>query len=113
MSKKQYCSHCKNMQKGTLDEVVDFKSHSIKNCPKLKNTTCFNCHEVGHTPKYCTKPKEVCILCQQMGHPESKCGYQSQILASSITFKKPYSKLGFEPKSWLALNEELLNMSNE
>ena len=110
MSKKQYCSHCKNMQKGTLEEL-DYKTHSIKDCPKLKNTTCFNCHEVGHTPKYCTKPKEICILCQQMGHSELKCGYQSQILATSVSFRKPYKNLGFEPKSWLGLNQEIINKS--
>lgn len=109
MSKRVYCSHCKNMQKNINDEFNDFKSHTIKNCPKLKNTTCFNCHEVGHTPKYCTKPKEICILCQQMGHSEKRCGYQSQILASSVKFRESYKNLGFEPKGWLALNRELLN----
>ncbi len=91
------------MQK-TPEEIDNYKTHTIKECPKLQNTTCFNCHEVGHTPKYCTKPKEICILCQLMGHSEARCGYQSQILASSVSFRKPYKDLGFNPKNWLTMN---------
>ncbi len=102
MNKKQQCSHCKNMYKGTQDEN-NYKTHSIKNCPKLLNTICFNCHEVGHTPKYCTKPKDICILCQQIGHNEKNCGYQSQIFSSPIDYKCEYV-LDFEVKSWSALN---------
>ena len=114
MSKKQYCTHCKNMQRNKdlnknpkEDEfsTLDYRSHVIKDCPRLKTTICFNCNEVGHTPKYCTEPPKICILCQQVGHVETHCGYQSQIFASVIEFKKPIKNLPFEQKSWNELNQ--------
>lgn len=104
MSKKQFCSHCKNIQKA--DENIDYRCHTIKTCPKLKNTLCFNCGEIGHTPKYCPKEKQLCILCQQIGHTDKDCGYQSQILTLPVSVRNPIKNPGFDMISWNTLKDD-------
>ena len=42
--------------------------------------TCFNCHEVGHTSKNCTKPKNrICFNCGQEGHVRKDCNQPRRV----------------------------------
>jgi len=100
---KKACSHCRKLQVLYPDKKYSPLNHTIKECNKLKETICLNCKEIGHTPKYCKKPKKICVLCQHIGHDEYSCGYKSQIISCPIKIIPEPSDLPIERIDWLKL----------
>lgn len=47
--KSKVCFYCGNMKK----YIVGFTTHTVRNCPNMKNQQCRLCKEYGHIKKFC------------------------------------------------------------
>jgi hypothetical protein len=59
---KMFCAFCK-------DIGLEYKDHNMWDnglivCMELMCTQCFNCGELGHTPKYCSERPKFCPVCR-------------------------------------------------
>ena len=90
------CHHCQKLQQLYPEREYDPKTHLKQNCPILADTKCYNCGEIGHTPKYCKLPKIRCIQCGRIGHTADVC----ELDEHEVT-----KELDVRPNSWILLNE--------
>lgn len=102
------CHHCQKLQQLYPERDYNPKSHNKANCPILAETKCYNCGEIGHTPKYCKKPKIKCTYCGRIGHTTDLCETHNEVKnQSSERFKN------LDPEtSWIILNQKEMNFGN-
>ena len=101
------CHHCQNLQKLYPERDYNPKTHIKQNCPILADTKCYNCGEVGHTPKYCRKPKIKCNHCGRIGHTTELCDTTcTQQTDNEEKFKN------LKPDSWIILNQKSMDFEN-
>ena len=100
------CHHCQKLQQLYPEREYNPKSHIKENCPILAETTCYNCGEIGHTPKYCKKPKVKCIHCGRIGHTADVCD-------NSLNKKSEAKEItNLKPNSWIILNQMSMDFEN-
>ncbi len=100
------CHHCQKLQQLYPEREYYPKSHSKDNCPILAETRCYNCGEIGHTPKYCKKPKIKCIHCGRVGHTADMCdSISTENVEQEHNFKR-------NPMSWVNLNQMLMDFES-
>lgn len=95
------CQHCQKLQLLYPEREYQPMTHIKKNCPILAETKCYNCGEVGHTPKYCGMPKVKCLNCGKMGHTTELCNI--------IEVQSEYI---IKPNSWILLNLQKMHFEN-
>jgi len=61
-SPRLFCSFCKNIGLSYNDH--NMLDNGIFVCKELLSTQCFECGEMGHTPKYCPVPRKFCPVCR-------------------------------------------------
>jgi hypothetical protein len=101
------CHHCQKLQQLYPEREYNPKSHIKSNCPILAETKCYNCGEIGHTPKYCKKPKIRCTHCGRIGHTADMC----DSLANNSSNEHCHFK-NIDPNSWIILNQKTMDFEN-
>lgn len=99
------CHHCHKLQQLYPEREYNPKTHIKQNCPILAETKCYNCGEIGHTPKYCKLPKTKCIYCGRIGHTADVCENIEEESSNNITLDK-------NPTSWIIMNKMVMNFEN-
>lgn len=64
----------------------------------VKQIQCFNCLEVGHTSRSCSKPKKRCDKCSRHGHDSQKCDVINNLRNKFNIKENPVQKTEFEQK---------------
>lgn len=104
------CHHCQKLQQLYPEREYNPKSHIKEQCPILAETKCYNCGDIGHTPKYCKKPKVKCTHCGRIGHTTELCDTIEEQSDSSIE-ENPFQNL--DPNtSWVILNQKSMDFEN-
>jgi hypothetical protein len=101
------CHHCQKLKQLYPIREYNPKSHTKNNCPILAETKCYNCGEIGHTPKYCKKPKIKCTSCGRIGHTVDMC---MTISNNSNSEEKNFKNL--DTNSWIILNQKSMDFEN-
>ena len=99
------CHHCQKLQQLYPEREYNPKSHTKANCPILAETRCYNCGEIGHTPKYCKKPKIKCTHCGRIGHTADMCEV-------NVSYSDDERKFHIDPNSWVNLNQMSMDFEN-
>lgn len=96
------CQHCQKLHQLYPERDYQPKEHLKENCPILAETKCYNCGEIGHTPKYCKLPKSKCTHCGRIGHTADICE----------TNEKPVKSFDNSPTTWIFMNQQDMNFEN-
>ena len=97
------CFHCQKLQQLYPEREYNPKTHIKAMCPILAETKCYNCDEIGHTPKYCKMPKIKCTHCGRFGHTSELCENQQN------DHKEVEINTG--PLSWVILNQKEMDFT--
>jgi hypothetical protein len=92
------CYHCSKLQLLYPERQYYPNDHIKQTCPILAETKCYNCGEVGHTPKYCKLPKIKCMCCGRFGHTVEMC------LKEENEMKIPENS-DYKNTSWIFMNQ--------
>jgi len=64
---KLFCAFCRDLGKTHTDH--NMWENGLIVCMELLSTQCFNCGNMGHTPRYCTaEPPKFCPVCRDAGN---------------------------------------------